>query len=111
MDIEIFARIVHDVNRVYCEAMGDYSQKSWEEAPDWQREATFAGIKNPVVDGQKRHELWMQDKLDKGWIYGPVKDGSKKTHPDLIPYDQLSIESRRKDWLVSAVVAALSRTD
>ena len=53
----------------------------------------------------------MADKVRDGWVYGEVKDGVKKTHPCLVPYNQLSVEQRSKDSLmissVRAVVAAM----
>ena len=35
MDIEKIAKTCHEVNKVFCEALGDDSQVSWEEAPEW----------------------------------------------------------------------------
>lgn len=32
------ARVCHEVNRAYCQALGDNSQPTWEEAPQWQRQ-------------------------------------------------------------------------
>jgi hypothetical protein len=49
------------------------------------------------------HVIWMAEKLCAGWTWGPVKDGEKKEHPDLVPYDQLSIEARFKDYLFGAI--------
>jgi hypothetical protein len=46
----------------------------------------------------------MQEKKAAGWIYGPVKDPEKKEHPCIVPYDQLPIEQRTKDYLFKAIV-------
>lgn len=35
------------------------------------------------------HEQWAQSRLAEGWVYGEQVDDAKKTHPCLIPYDEL----------------------
>lgn len=36
------------------------------------------------------HEVWAFDKMKEGWIYGKQTDSTKKTHSNLVPYNQLS---------------------
>jgi hypothetical protein len=36
------------------------------------------------------HEIWAARRLSEGWVVGKKRDDSKKTHPDLIPFEQLS---------------------
>ena len=45
-------------------------------------------------------------KADEGWKYGPVKDADKKEHPCFLPYHNLPLEQRMKDYLFGAIVAA-----
>ena len=35
------------------------------------------------------HEVWAQNRLDEGWIYGEERNDALKTHPCLIPYEEL----------------------
>lgn len=35
------------------------------------------------------HEVWAKSRIDQGWKYGEQRDDDKKTHPCLIPYDEL----------------------
>ena len=35
------------------------------------------------------HEVWAQGRIEQGWRYGEERNDEKKTHPCLIPYDQL----------------------
>lgn len=35
------------------------------------------------------HEVWSQNRMKDGWTYGPVRDDEKKTHPCLVPYEDL----------------------
>ena len=42
------------------------------------------------------HEVWSKGKMDEGWVHGETVDYKLKTHPDLIPYEQLS--ETQKDY-------------
>ena len=44
MKAEDIAKVAHEVNRAYCEALGDTSQLSWEDAPEWQKASARAGV-------------------------------------------------------------------
>jgi hypothetical protein len=106
------ARVCHEVNRAYCEALGDTSQVPWEQAPDWQRESALAGV-NHTIDtcGAKpsdSHESWLAQKREDGWSYGPVKDPEKKEHPCFVPFDDLPPEQKAKDFIFQGVVRALT---
>jgi hypothetical protein len=35
------------------------------------------------------HEVWAQNRLNEGWVYGNERSDTLKTHPCLIPYDEL----------------------
>lgn len=112
MPVEQIARVCHEVNRAYCEAIGDQTQKSWEEAEEWQRVSAVDGVRfkleNPGVTPEQQHNNWSRVKIEAGWIYGPVKDPSRKEHPCLVPYNQLPREQQVKDHLFGAVVKALA---
>lgn len=108
--IDRIARVCHEVNRAYCESMGDTSQPIWEDAPQWQRESARMGVDLHLMGEfgpEASHISWMQHKLDDGWVYGPVKDPVKKEHPCLVPFDQLPREQQAKDFIFRAVVHAL----
>ncbi|HED3065078.1 TPA: hypothetical protein R4057_002031 [Kluyvera ascorbata] len=103
------ARIAHEVNRAYCQANGDDSQPTWENAPDWQRDSATNGVNFHLTgdhDPAASHESWLAQKQLEGWKYGPVKDADKKEHPYVMPYDQLPAAQRVKDYLFRAVVHA-----
>lgn len=36
------------------------------------------------------HEVWARGRMSQGWRWGAVRDDENKTHPDLIPYDELT---------------------
>lgn len=107
------AEVAHEVNRAYCWALGDVSQKPWAEAPDWQRTSAVNGVNfhltNPDAGPDHSHAEWLAEKEAAGWKYGPVKDEAKKEHPCFVPYDQLPSDQKAKDYIFQAVVHALSR--
>jgi len=104
------AQVCHAANTAYCESIGDHSQKSWDEAEEWQRQSAIEGVKfalaNPDAPASAQHEAWLRDKEVDGWVYGEVKDAEKKTHPCIVPYDQLPAAQRLKDYLFKAIVRA-----
>lgn len=111
-DVVIFARIAHEVNRAYCESMGDMSQPAWADAPQWQRDSTINGVRfhlaNPDATPENSHESWLAQKTAEGWRYGAVKNADTKQHPCFLPYDQLPAAQRAKDYLFRGVVHAMA---
>ena len=108
--IALIATVCHETNRAYCETIGDHSQKPWDQAEPWQRESAVRGVlfafANPDAPPSAQHEAWLQDKIDHGWKFGPVKDAEKKEHPCMVPYPELPVEQRIKDHLFRGVVQA-----
>ena len=101
------------------------SMVAWDRLPEWlkesnRRQADYISTKlrtfgyeitaltdldmasfrfNPEeIEGMARmeHDRWCDEKREAGYVYAPgVK--SKTTHPDLVPYDDLSEEAKEKD--------------
>lgn len=105
------AKVCHEVNKAYCESLGDYSQPKWEDAPDWMKTSAINGVKhhimNPDTTPEGSHEKWLEEKRATGWKYGPVKDAEKKEHPCFVPYDQLKESDKSKDFIFRAIVRQL----
>lgn len=106
------ARICHEVNRAYCQALGDTSQTPWEQAPQWQRDSALIGVTlhlgNPHLGPEASHESWMAHKLEAGWKCGPVKDAALKEHPCIVPFAALPQAQQAKDFIFRAVVHAVA---
>jgi hypothetical protein len=105
------AVVCHQANKAWCEANEDYSQKDWEQAEDWQRDSAIKGVEfaiaNPDAGDSAQHDAWSADKVADGWFFGDVKDPVKKTHPCLVPFDQLPEFQQKKDRLFRAIVNSL----
>lgn len=54
------------------------------------------------------HNSWMSRKLREGWRYGTEKSAEQKTHPCLLPWEELPKEEQTKDILFLQVVGALA---
>jgi hypothetical protein len=109
--INKIAMVAYATNKAYCESIGDDSQPDWVDAQGWQKNSVIAGVEfhlaNPEATPAASHESWLAEKERDGWKYGPVKDPGKKEHPCFVPYDQLPIEQRVKDYLFKGVVDAI----
>ena len=35
------------------------------------------------------HEVWAQSRISQGWVYGEERNDDMKTHPCLVPYEEL----------------------
>ena len=49
--VERVARICHEANRAYCQTIGDFSQRPWAEADEWQRKSAIEGVVAQVESG------------------------------------------------------------
>lgn len=112
--VEQIALICHEANRAYCRTLGDLSQSSWEEAPNWQKKSAVTGVEfhlNTLEAGREplpsaSHDSWLAEKTADGWKFGPVKDAAKKEHPCFVPYDELPAQEKLKDFIFCAIVKA-----
>ena len=77
----------------------DWDAQDFEFAPD--EVETMA---------RTEHERWCAERMRAGYVCGPARDDSRKTHPDLVPWDALAEESRDKDRaMVHGLPAFLAR--
>ena len=43
------------------------------------------------------HDSWWREYERMGWVYGTDRDQEKKTHPDMVPFNELPKDERDKD--------------
>lgn len=117
--VESIAQVCHAANAAYCRTIGDTSQPSWDEAPAWQRVSAIKGVEfhqKHLSEGNDpppsaSHDSWLAEKRADGWKYGPEKNPETKEHPCFVPYEELPIEQRKKDYIFGAVVKAFFDAD
>ena len=111
--IKWIAELAHETNRAYCEMLGDFSHLPWKDAPEWARVSAIDGVKrhlnNPSMTPEQSHQAWIDFKKKDGWVWGPNKDPMLKQHPCLVPYADLAVAQRMKDYVFTSVVRALDR--
>lgn len=81
MNIELIAKVCHNINKACCESQNDFSQPTWEEAPEWQKSSALNGVQFHLeneVTPEMSHENWLKQKLEEGWVYGKEKDSETK---------------------------------
>lgn len=106
----MLAKICHEANKAYCQMLGDFSQQPWEAAPEWQQMSAIKGVRmhlqNPDASPSDSHESWLKEKAATGWKYGPEKNPETKEHPCFVPYGELPLDQRKKDYLFKSIVDA-----
>lgn len=111
--LENIARVCHEAVRTYCEinALTMPMLQPWGTAPTWVKVSAMMGVQaildDPESTPEDNHRNWCAHKVREGWIYGPVKDDTAKTHPCLVPYLSLPADQRAKDVLFVNIVRAL----
>lgn len=53
----------------------------------------------PLVEKMAKnvHEVWAETRLKQGWKYGEQRNDELKTHPCLVPYEELPEEEKEYD--------------
>ena len=54
---------------------------------------------------ENNHDHWARQRIEDGWIYGPQRDDALKTHPDLVPYED--VPEGEKEYDRTSVVETL----
>lgn len=107
--VEEIAKVCHEANRALQSVLGEEVSPSWTDAPAYMQESILEGVAKALngYTPEELHESWRNFKLADGWVYGETKDAEKKTHPCLLPYEDLPETQKLKDFLFQGVVSAL----
>lgn len=46
---------------------------------------------------ENAHDTWAKQRISEGWRYGEKRDDAARTHPDLVPYSQLTDSEQEYD--------------
>jgi hypothetical protein len=112
--IEQAAKVCHEALRAYSQTLGDNSLLPWEDAPEWQKESSRAGVRFQFAQfaagvessASATHDEWLKQRRDEGWKHGQAKNHEIKEHPSLVAYANLPLEEKLKDYLFAAICKA-----
>jgi hypothetical protein len=113
LPVNDIAQVCHEANRALQAVQADPGNPvslPWDEIGHEMRVSATTGVVTAMSGAtpEQLHQSWCDFKIANGWFYGPVKDEVMKTHPCLVPYEDLPPGQQIKDHLFSAIVKALS---
>lgn len=103
--------IAHELRTLLGESA--YDQRIFTPVERARRIEAMKQAASDEGDDASRHEKWCEMHVEQGWQYGPEFDPSKKTHPNLMPWDGLPASTRSKArifTIVSNYARALSES-
>jgi len=108
--LEDIAKAAHEVIRLIAEMHNEPPLPSWEDATEEVRRATLDGVEyiksRPDCNKSMLHDNWCARKIEDGWTFGETKDAAAKTHPCLVPFDELPSFQQEKDIVFLLTVKA-----
>lgn len=73
-----------------------YAQALFDEAQRKRRIEAMQKCAAESTSDVERHDAWIRMHLESGWVYGEVFDPEKKTHPNLLPWENLPRTAKTK---------------
>ena len=110
---EEIARIVHEQNRAYQYILQDTNpSQPWDSEQEWIRNALMHAVEL-VREGANEAEIqqfWVDSRHDLGWELGEDKnyESVPPTHPNLVPFEKLPEDEKRKARATVALVKIYS---
>jgi RyR domain len=103
------AIFVYEAARIQAEAMNaPIVPEEWNERdPDFRLQ--FIDVVKMMCGPDRKtspeelHDDWVKAYEKMGWKYGPVRDTVAKTHPDIVPFDELGNLEQSKDAIFVAL--------
>jgi len=108
----IVAAVAYAANREFSKIVGGKPfNPPWEEYPEDLKlnliQAVRNTMKQKIVSAKLSHLQWVKDRLDMGYEKGENINWKKKTHPDLVPFEELPMPAQLKSVLFLAIVNSL----
>ena len=93
---------IHNINKVLQKLNGEETREFGNLYPDeyiMLSDAVENEFKNPCTKEGEAHQRWIDSKVADGWKFGKEKCTVRKTHPQLIPFEELDPINIAKDSL------------
>ena len=105
----IIAQVVQAANRQYVEAIGGRAvNPGWEQLPEEQKQSLMKAIRTTVMTPktlEQSHEDWCLAREAQGYTRGNYVDHVRKTHPNLVRFNELPFEEQFKDALFLGITS------
>lgn len=74
-------------------------QKTYTPQPIDTMDVVLPEKLTPLVEKMAKnvHDVWAESRIREGWICGPARDDKEKTHPCLVPYEELPENEKAYD--------------
>ena len=103
--VEKIAKLIYECCRIEAEIMERrIVPEEWSKRDSAFREQFVEHVaqyltspEKPLPTPKAAHDSWMESYKAMGWKYGPIRDPEAKTHPDMVPYEELPQDERDKD--------------
>jgi len=108
--LEDIARLVVNTNADYSLALGEQAVTYWDATSPEVRASIIRGIISALrydPTPAQNHQNFIDDRTKEGWTYGPEKNAEAKTHPDMIPFEQLPADQKAKNFIFLSLVKSL----
>lgn len=109
MNYAKIAELIYEATRLEAEwSKRPIIPEKWNNRDEAFRNQFVDIVRKYIQDGiptpEEAHNSWMESYFKMGWKYGKERSVENKTHPDLIPFDELPKEERDKDAIFLCLV-------
>ncbi len=103
----VIAAAIHGATR--CLGRPDGQEiPAWDDLTGSQRDKAVCAVcellDSPPRTHQECHDLWARLMTSDGWTHGPSYDFEARTHPCLVPFDELTEAEQIKDKIWASLI-------
>lgn len=112
-ELDFIASVAHSVQCGIDYAFGLPELHQWGLMGEVYKNQMKASVRAVLVHDKSPkslHDSWVKRLTQEGWVRGEVKDAEKKTHPLLVPFDELPIEWKLRLRQFRAAVIPFRKT-
>jgi len=105
---EVVAKVMHGTVSTLFDAIGASPPTQWCDLSETEQQGYIKGasvyLSHPNLTGHALHEEWRAHLSNLGWRHAAEYDINRKTHPNLLPWEQLGEVTRLQAILCANIV-------
>ncbi len=88
-----------NIANIFCHLILRFMKQAYSPSPIDTSDITLSDDLASLTEAMARnvHEVWAAGRIKEGWTFGTIRNDQNKTHPCLIPYEQLPESEREYD--------------